>query len=433
MKYYQKGNESVKKNIDKTRTNVPNTKDEYSTKIIDIDKLHELLEEGLSAMVYSVGLETMYQLLELDVESIVGPKGRHSKDRTAYRHGTEQSKVVLNDKKICIKKPRVRSDGHDIPLPIMPFLQGGEALDRAMVTRLLCGISTRKYSRTTTAEGGEAACVSKSEASRRFVKQIDKMMDEFFVRPIDDEYPVIMADGIEKGGMTIVTALGVSTKGQKAILGIIEGGTENSVVVKRLFEDLIERGLRTDVPRLFVVDGAKALCKAVNDTFGGMAMIQRCQVHKKRNVQSHLPESEKANIGLAISRAYMEHEYDEAFSQLNAVADGLERRYPDAAASIREGLEETLTVHLLGVPGLLRKTLASTNAIESANSVAAGTVRRITKWRDGEMVLKRMAVGFLEAERGFKRIQGYKEMPDLMMALQVAVGMVDVRSRRATV
>jgi transposase-like protein len=227
-----------------------------------------------------------------------------------------------------------------------------------------------------------------------------------------------MLDGVEKGGVTIVVALGISTEGKKSILGIIEGGTENNAIVKSLFEDIIARGLRTDIPRLYVVDGAKALHKAINDTFGAMALIQRCQVHKKRNVLSHLPESEQANIRMAINRAYMEYEYDKAYKQLNAIADNLEHRYPSAAASIKEGLDETLTVHRLKMPGLLRQTLASTNAIESANAVAAGVVRRVTKWRDGEMVLKRMAVGYLEAERGFWRIKGYREIPFLMAALR---------------
>lgn len=426
MKDYQKGVNVVKRGA-YTKWGAPGKPisyedvSEHTIKIVDSARLFEVAEEGLTAMFLKVGMEAMKQLFEQDVEEIVGPKGKHNKDRTAYRHGTEQTKVVLNDKKVRVQKPRVRSDGHDIPLPSLEYFQNEDALNRTMVTRLLCGISTRKYSRTTAEGDGNGGSISKSEVSRRFNTEIKKLMDEFFDRRLDDTFPVIMVDGMERGGLTIIAAIGIADDGRKQVLGLVEGGTENSDAVKRLFSDLIERGLHTDVPRLYVLDGAKALSKAVRDTFGGVAQIQRCQVHKKRNVMSHLPQSEQANIGLAISRAYLEFDYDKALRQLKAIADNLEGRYPDAAASMREGLEETLTVHRLKVPGLLRKTLANTNAMESANSVAASVVRRISKWRDGEMVLRHMAAGFLEAERGFKRVQGYRQIPFLLAALETGV------------
>ena len=242
----------------------------------------------------------------------------------------------------------------------------------------------RKYERTAMTGGTEMAGVSKSEVSRRFNTELKRLMDEFFDRRLDKSYPSIMVDGMERGGMTIIVALGITSDGKKEVLGLIEGGTENNEVAKRLFADLIERGLRTDEARLLVLDGSKALAKAVRDTFGDMALIQRCQVHKKRNVLSHLPESEQANIGHAISQAYLEHDYDQALLRLNMIADNLEHRYPSAAASMREGLEETLTVHRLEIPGLLRKTLSNTNAMESANATAASIVRRISKWGAGK-------------------------------------------------
>ena len=389
-------------------------------KVIDADKLYEIAESGLEALVYQVGLEAMLQVFEQDVVDIAGPKNKRDKDRIAYRHGTEQTKVVYGDKKISVNKPRVRTvgqNGHDLTLPSLEYFQNEDSLNRSVLTRLLCGISTRKYERTTVT-GDEVASVSKSEVSRRFNAELSRLMTEFFDRSLsDDMFPIIMIDGIERGGMTIVTALGVRVDGKKVILGLIDGATENNLVVKRLFEDLISRGLRTDVRRLFVIDGAKALSKAIRDTFGEMAEIQRCQVHKKRNVLSHLPESEKGNIGLSISKAYLEHNYEEAFSKLNLIADNLDGRYPSAAASIREGIDETLTVNRLNIHGLLRSSLTSTNMMESANSVAAGIVRKITKWRDGEMLLRHMAAAFLEAERGFRRIKGYKHIPSLITTL----------------
>jgi len=386
-------------------------------KVLNAEQLMKVAEESLAAMFFNVGLEAMYQIFEQDVEALAGPKGKHNSDRTAYRHGTEQTKVVLEDKKISVSKPRVRSGGHDVPLPSLAYFQSEDRLDRSILTSVLCGISTRKYGRTVAEDGGDGACVSKSEVSRRYNAELKKVMDEFFNRSLDETYPAIMVDGMEKGGMTIVAALGITYDGRKEVLGVVEGGTENSIVVKRLFEDLISRGLAPDVPRLFVLDGSKALYKAVRDTFGGMAQIQRCQVHKKRNVLSHLPQSEQGNIGLAISRAYLEFDYFKALDQLNTIACDLDNRYPAAAASMREGLEETLTVHRLGVPGLLRKTLSSTNAMESANAVAAGIVRRISKWQDGEMLLRHMAAGFIEAERGFRRVQGYKQIHLLVASL----------------
>jgi len=394
-------------------------------KVIDSDKLLEIAEAGLEKMAYQIGLEAMLQIFQQDVEELAGPKGKRNKDRKATRHGTESTKVVYGDRKISVHKPRVRTpgkNGHDIPLPSLPFFQNEDSLDRAVLTRLLCGISTRKYKRVA-ATGEEISTVSKSEVSRRFNIELSRLMTEFFDRRLsDDIYPIIMVDGMERGGMTIIVALGVKTDGRKVVLGLVEGATENNQAAKRLFEDLIDRGLRTDARRLFVIDGAKALLKAIRDTFGKMAEIQRCQVHKKRNVLSHLPQSEQGNIGLAMSKAYLEYDYDDAKRQLEAIANNLENRYPSAAASMREGLEETLTVNRLQIHGLLRSSLTSTNMIESANSVASGIVKKITKWRDGEMLLKHMAAAFLEAERGFRRVKGYRHIPTLIVSLQRNLG-----------
>lgn len=242
-------------------------------------------------------------------------------------------------------------------------------------------------------------------------------MEEFFARPITNDYPVIMIDGVSVGEMMVVAAMGIASDGRKQVLGLVEGATENHIVVKSLLSDLISRGLTIETPRLFVLDGGKGLSKAVHDTLGGNALIQRCQVHKKRNVLSHLPESEQTNTGLAISRAYMEFDYDKAKLSLELIADNLENRYPKAAASLREGLDETLTVHRLKVPGLLRQTLATTNPLESANSVARSVVRRVTSWKDGEHIIRTLAAGFMEAEKGFRRIKGYRQIPLLTTAL----------------
>ena len=421
MKDYQKRSEHVKglSVLKKPDENVGNL-----VRVVDSKRLQVIMEHGLAKLSYELGLDVMQQMLEQDVTEIVGPKGKHNKDRTAYRHGTEQTQVVYGDKKISVSKPRMRGDGHEITLPSLESFQIEDPLDQSIISRLLCGISTRKYHRTMTTTDDNVACVSKSEVSRRFNTELKKMMEAFFNRRLIQTYLCIMVDGIVRGKMTIIAALGITRDGKKEILGLVEGGTENSDAVKRLFMDIIGRGLNQYLPRLFVLDGSKALSKAVHDTFGDKALIQRCQVHKKRNVLSHLPESEQVNVGMAISRAYMEFEYDKALSQLCRIVDNLEHRYPSAAASLQEGLEETLTVHRLKVPGLLRQTLSNTNPIESANSVAASIVRRVSKWRDGEMVLRHMAAGFLEAERGFRRVRGYRQLPFLEASLYAATGAI---------
>jgi transposase-like protein len=416
MRGYQKNERSV--NESSSTKVINSTPSRSAIEVIDTARLLEIAEEGFMAMAYEIGLEAMSQILEQDVEEIAGPKGKHNKERAAYRHGTESTTVVYGDRKVSVKKPRVRTASGEVQLPSLEYFKNEDSLNKSVLTRLLSGISTRKYSRTV-AEGSDASCVSKSDVSRRFNVELDRLMEEFFKRKLNaDVYPVIMVDGMQRGGMTIIAALGIRSDGKKEVLGLVEGGTENSQTVKYMFGDLIERGLRDDVQRLFVIDGAKALSKAVKDTFGDNAEIQRCQVHKKRNVLANLPESEQANISIAISNAYLEFDYKEAYAKLKLIADNLERRYPSAAGSLREGLEETLTVSRLGVPGLLRKTLSNTNAIESANATAAGIVRRISKWRDGEMLLKHMAAGFMEAERGFRRVQGYRQIPFLIESLR---------------
>lgn len=387
--------------------------------ILDSESIIETACKGLLNLCVSIGMDVMHQLLEMDVAVLAGEKGKHNAERQAYRHGRDNTKVVMGGEKVKTTKPRVRSkDGVELPLPTLAYFQQEDALDEAVVARVLMGLSTRKYANTLEYGDDDSACTSKSEVSRRFKAGLEKIMEEFFNRPIEEDYFSIMIDGMSVGKMTVVAAMGITDEGKKRMLGIIAGATENSTAVKALLDDLITRGLKTDRTMLFVLDGAKALHKAVTDTFGEHAIIQRCQIHKKRNVLSYLPKSEQSNVGLLMSKAYMEFEYEQAKKQLNKVARYLESRYPDAADSLREGMEETLTVHRLEVPGKLRKTLSNTNAIESANSVAASMIRRVTNWKDGEMVLRHMAAGYLEAEHSFRRISGYREIPLVVSAME---------------
>lgn len=368
----------------------------------------------------SLGIEVMLMMLEEDVTQYAGPKGKHyTAGRTGYRHGHEQTTVVMGGKKIHTKRPRVRSvNGNgELPLPTLAQFQSEDPLNGAIMARLLAGVSTRKYCRTV--EDRNGLCTSKSEVSRRFIKEMDKLMEEFFTRSLSDDYPVIIIDGLELGKMTILAAMGITRGGEKRMLGIIEGGSENSVVVIELLNDLIGRGLDPLRSRLYVLDGSKALYKGVTDVFGKKSLIQRCQVHKKRNVLSYLPKSEQGNVSKTLTMAYREFDYKIAKDKLQLLASNLEYRYPKAAASIREGLEETLTVHRLNVPGLLRETLSSTNPLESANSVCRGIIRRVCNFKDGGMALRHAAAGFMGAEQSFNRIRGYKHMSVLVAMLEV--------------
>jgi transposase-like protein len=388
-----------------------------AVKLLDAEALTTKASEGLLALSLELGLEVLRQMMEEDVTALAGEKGKHQKDRRAYRHGHEDTKVVCGGGKVRVSKPRVRSkEGVELGIPSLALFQGQDPLNKAILSHVLAGVSTRKYARLY--NDADGACTSKSEASRRFIKGMKEAMSEFFMRGLDEEYAVIMLDGMGFGDTTVIAAMGITTDGHKRMLSIAEGGSENSSVVNGLLADIIERGVDPDKPRLCVLDGSKALSKAVRDTFGKRALIQRCQVHKKRNVLEHLPESEKANVSLSMANAYREYEYEKAKTALDRLADNLENRYPKAAASIREGLEETLAVHRLGVPGLLRQTLCSTNPMESANSVCAGIVRRVSRFKDGEDALRHAAAGFMEAEKGFHRVRGYRQMPILISALK---------------
>lgn len=411
MKVYQNEGRSGKQNM---------------VSIVDFDAVAVKACAGLLRLSLDIGLDVMHQLLDTEVIEYAGEKGKHDKGRGAYRHGMEKTKVVLGGEKVSVMRPRVRrtAGGGEIALETLTAFQNEDHLNEAILSRLLSGVSSRKYARTLDSGIGDTACVSKSEASRRFAAAMKSAMDEFFGRSIEDSYPSIMIDGMNLGKITVVAAMGIGNGGRKRILGIVEGGSENSEVVKALLSDLIDRGLDPSEPRLYTIDGSKALAKAIKDTFGDKAVIQRCQIHKKRNVLAHLPESEKDRVGKTISLAYMEFDATEATRKLDLLARELDMRYPTAAKSLREGLSETLTVHKLKVPGVLRKTLSSTNAIESANSVCAGVIRRVTNFKTGEAALRQAAAGFMEAERGFRRIKGYRELPLLAAELAKLTGTV---------
>jgi transposase-like protein len=386
---------------------------------VDFTKLEEMASKGLLSLSIQLGIKALQIMVEDEVTSCAGEKGKHSKSRTAYRHGYEKSSVTLGGQKILVEKPRVRSKCGDKELPIETLTQFQEEdiLNNAVLKRIINGVSVRKYKQTLD-ELPEGSCsTSKSSVSRRFTKVTEKLLQEYLNRRIEDSFPVMMIDGVHLGDYIVIVALGISNEGKKKILGIIEGSTENSKVCADLLQNLIERGLKAQEKRLFILDGGKGLRKAVKNVFGENAYIQRCQIHKRRNVQSYLPESEQKAVKTAMNKAYLEFEYDNAKKKLLLLAKELEYKYPSASSSLLEGLEETLTVHELKIPGLLRITLSNTNPIESAIGTATQVSSRVKNWQNGNQVLRWISSGFMIAEENFRTIKGYKQIPFLINAL----------------
>ena len=311
------------------------------------------------------------------------------------------------------------------------LLQRDEAMPEACLRRMVRGVSTRDYEAVVDL-ATKGFGVKKSSVSRGFVKATAAEIQTLAERRFDEErFVVIFIDGKEYAGETMVVALGITERGDKRILGLRPGATENAEVVTSLLEDLRERGLDASRPILFVLDGAKALHAAVKRVFGKQAVIQRCQVHKTRNVKAHLPEKHHDQLATQLAAAYREKSYERALATLKTTVAWLQRISPAAAASLREGMEETLTVVKLGLPDLLRRTLATTNPVESALSVAAKVTARVKRWRDGDMRLRWCTAGLLRAEEGFRRVKGHKQMPLLMEALDRILQPLDEQKKTA--
>ncbi len=380
--------------------------------------------EGLLALSVGVGLGVLAELLEEEVVDVVGAKGRHDPERTAVRHGHESGEVTLGGRRVAVERPRVRSaDGRaEVRLRTYEYFADRDPLTRSVLERMLAGVSTRRYRRTQEPVGSEveqaARSTSKSSVSRTFIERTRRALSELMSRRLDDvRLAVMMIDGLELQGRTNVVALGITTEGVKIPLGLWEGSTENATVATALLSDLVARGLDTEQGILFVIDGAKALRKAIRNVFGD-APVQRCVRHKERNVTDHLPERERPAVKQRLRRAWALDDHDRALNQLRALAGELERTYPGAAGSLREGMEETLTLSRLGVSGNLKRTLESTNPCESMLEIVRCTQRNVKRWSSGEMALRWTAAGMLEAEKQFRKIIGYRDLATLVIAIE---------------
>jgi putative transposase len=358
-----------------------------------------------------VGLAVVQEIFQEEVCRLVGPRGKHDPERMAHRHGEERRQLTLGGRRVAVSKPRARTiHGEELELRTYRAFAGRELLTEAALGRMLAGLSTRRYEAGLEPVGEVASRgISRSAVSRRFVAGTQRKLAELFGRDLSGlDLLAIFIDGVVMGAHCILVSLGVDAEGRKHPLGLWEGTTENKAVGQALLRNLIERGLSVETARLFVIDGGKGLRAAIVATFGEQALIQRCRVHKRRNVLDHLPQSERTFIGRKLDRAWAEPDAEWAETELRSVARHLEAKHPGAAASLREGLAETLTVTRLGLTPSLLRTFKSTNPIESMISVGDRVTGNVKRWRDGEMVLRWTAAGMLEAERQFRRINGYR-------------------------
>jgi transposase-like protein len=381
-------------------------------------------KEGLLALSVGVGLGVLSEMLEEEVDDVVGPKGRWNAERTAVRHGHDDGEVTLGGRRVEIRRPRVRTaDGaSEVPLGVYEHFADRDPLRRVVLERILAGVSTRRYRRTQEPVGEEvevrARSTSKSSVSRTFIERTREALGELMSRQLADlRLAVMMIDGIELKERMMIVALGITTEGVKIPLGLWEGSTENATVATALLSDLVERGLDPEQGMLFVLDGSKALRKAVRTVFGEVP-VQRCVRHKERNVVRHLAERDRPPILARMRRAWAETDYERAREQLTRLAGELEHTHPGAAASLREGLEETLTVIRLGIKGKLKRTLESTNPCESMLDCVRTTQRNVKHWSSGEMGLRWTAAGMLEAEKQFRKVIGYTQLPALAIAIE---------------
>ncbi len=381
--------------------------------------------EGLMAFAVGTGLAVLHECMEHEVDQVVGPKGRNDADRTSKRHGHVGGEVTLGGRRVPISRPRVRTadDSAEVALESYREFSSRDPLEAVVLERMLAGVSTRKSRRVAEPVGEEidalARSTSKSATSRTFVSGTRAALEELLSRDLSDlGLAVLMVDAIELAGMTHVVALGITTDGTKIPLSLREGSTENAIVATALLADLVDRGLELSEQQLFVLDGAKALRKAVKDVAGPRALVQRCRIHKQRNVLGHLPERERPWVQMKLRRAWKDPDHAAALAALKALAAQLDRVYPDAAGSLTEGLEETLTVTRLGVTGALLRTLSCTNAIESMLSTVRHTQHNVKRWRDGDMRRRWTAAGLAEAQKSFRRVKGYRDLPKLQAAIR---------------
>ncbi len=381
------------------------------------------MREGLLAFSTAAGLVVMQQMLTEELAGIVGPKHAKLPDRVGNFHGTTTGQVVLGARKITVARPRGRFvGGGEVELATWETFASEDLLRQVVVERMLAGVATRRHVDVAEPVGETGTATSRSAVSRRFVAATTEAMTELIAADLSAlETAVLMIDGLNVAGEMIVVALVITADGTKVPVGLRLGDTENSVVVKDLLADLVDRGLRFEHGILAVLDGSKALRKAVAKTFGNHALVQRCTLHKRRNVTGYLPAARRSAIDRRLAKAFAAADADAGLREARRLATQLKTDHPDAAASLLEGLDEMFTVARLGITGALRRSLTNTNCIESMISTVRVVTSRVKTWRDGEMKKRWIATGMIEAQRSFRRVRGHDQMPDLVTAIAQAI------------
>jgi transposase-like protein len=391
--------------------------------IVSMAGIAESAKEGLLALAVGTGLQVMAAMFGEDAERLCGSESKHNPGRAGYRHGAGAGSVTLGGRRVPVTRPRVRAaDGSgELRLPSYDLFSSTEILGQMALEKMLAGLSSRRYSAGLEPAGqaveAAAAATSKSAVSRRFVAATETALAELMARRLDDlDLVAFMVDGVHFGEHTCVVALGIGIDGTKHPLAVEEGSTENATLVTDLITGLRDRGLDVTKPILAVLDGAKALSRAVKDVFD-KPLIHRCQQHKIRNVRDRLPEKMRTVVERRMRQAYHAESALKAESLLTELAAELGKTHPGAAASLREGMAETLTILRLGVPPALARTLHSTNPIESMIEICREHSKNVKRWRDGTMALRWCAAGMLEANHQFRRVNGHLHLPKLCAAL----------------
>ncbi len=377
------------------------------------------LRKGVGELIRQAGLQLMDLLMQEEVRELAGERSQPQSDRTAHRWGNERGYCVVMGQKVPIQRPRVRTTGdQEVRLGSYEMFHRGEPLTETVWEKLMLGLSTRNYGQAIR-QFTEAYGLEKSAISEHFIEASRAKLKQMMERRLDEtRLCTLLIDATPFQGQQMVAALGIDEYGRKMILGIRQGATENATVVGELLADLVDRGLDFTQPRLYILDGGKALTAAVRKHAGESAAIQRCQVHKRRNVLDHLTEEQKPAVSKKLNAAYALEEYGAAKEALNTLHRELMDLNPSAARSLGEGMEETLTVHRLHLPAQLRKTMASTNVIESAFSIVEKVCKNVKRWHGGDQRERWVGSGLLVAENQFRRITGYKLIPALMEELK---------------
>ena len=381
-----------------------------------------MLQEGVGHLMREAGLVLMMGVMEEEVRHVVGERSVPNASRQASRWGKEQGYCVVDGQKVPIERTRVRDKANrEVKLGSYELFQRSGPLQASVWDKITRGLSTRNYG-PVVKDFANAYGVEKSAVSEKFIEASREKLKELMERPLGKlNLCAVLIDGTPFKDRQMIVALGIGCDGAKTVLGLREGATENTAVVSALLSDLVERGLDFSAPRLYILDGGKALHAAVKRHAGEAAFIQRCQVHKKRNVIDHLPQDHKNDVKRKLQNAYAMVEYADAKRALERLHRELMDINPSAARSLDEGMEETLTVHRLRVPEQLRRTLSSTNVIESAFSIVETVCRNVKRWRHGDHIERWIASGLLVAERQFRKVIGHREIP-MFISSMVNIG-----------